>query len=158
AGPQAAELQLSLAELRARRAELSGRIRAEEAERGRLQARIAALSERLARTSESLAGHLVARGELDRTIADTEAAYGKVPRPRRSLSPLHDNTIKKVEMLDQQRSGKEGNGARAGTVTPVTGMAQPFPINSARQGLLHSVCRVTAEFTFELHTHQLCKK
>uniref|UniRef100_A0A8D0FYA3 SSNA1 protein n=1 Tax=Strix occidentalis caurina TaxID=311401 RepID=A0A8D0FYA3_STROC len=79
-----AELREGLAELRARREELSGRIRAEEAERGRLQARIAALSERLARTSESLAGHLVARGELDRTIAETEAAYGKVPRPRRS--------------------------------------------------------------------------
>ncbi|XP_054704505.1 uncharacterized protein LOC129215439 isoform X2 [Grus americana] len=79
-----AELQEGLAELRARREELSGRIREEEAERGRLQGRIWALTERLAGTSESLARHLVARGELDRTIAETEAAYGKVPpaRPR----------------------------------------------------------------------------
>lgn len=67
-----------LAELRARREELSGRIRDEEAERARLQGRIWALTERLARTSESLARNLAARSELDRTIAETEAAYGKV--------------------------------------------------------------------------------
>uniref|UniRef100_A0A8B9NBK7 SSNA1 protein n=1 Tax=Accipiter nisus TaxID=211598 RepID=A0A8B9NBK7_9AVES len=72
-----AELREGLAELRARREELSGRIREEEAERSRLQGRIGALTERLARTSESLARHLAARGELDRTIAETEAAYGK---------------------------------------------------------------------------------
>ncbi|RLW00445.1 hypothetical protein DV515_00008925, partial [Chloebia gouldiae] len=45
-----------LSELRARRDELSGRIRAEEVERGRLQARIATLTRRLSDTSESLAG------------------------------------------------------------------------------------------------------
>lgn len=69
-----------LAELRARREELSGRIREEEAERRRLQDRLWALTQRLARTSESLARHLAARGELDRTIAETEEAYGKVRR------------------------------------------------------------------------------
>ncbi|XP_054076684.1 microtubule nucleation factor SSNA1 isoform X2 [Rissa tridactyla] len=73
-----AELQEALAELRARREELSGRIREEEAERGRLQGRLWALTQRLARTSESLARNLAARGELDRTIAETEAAYGKI--------------------------------------------------------------------------------
>ncbi|NXL43876.1 SSNA1 protein, partial [Podilymbus podiceps] len=74
-----------LAELRARREELSGRIREEEAERSRLQSRIWALTERLARTSESLARHLVARGELDRTIAETEAAYGKILESSQTL-------------------------------------------------------------------------
>ncbi|XP_054076683.1 microtubule nucleation factor SSNA1 isoform X1 [Rissa tridactyla] len=77
-----AELQEALAELRARREELSGRIREEEAERGRLQGRLWALTQRLARTSESLARNLAARGELDRTIAETEAAYGKVTPAR----------------------------------------------------------------------------
>ncbi|XP_035197514.1 Sjoegren syndrome nuclear autoantigen 1-like isoform X3 [Oxyura jamaicensis] len=72
-----AALLEGLAELRARRDELSGRIREEEAERGRLQARLGALSQRLARTNESLAGHLAARSELDRSIAETETAYGK---------------------------------------------------------------------------------
>ncbi|KAI1232039.1 hypothetical protein IHE44_0007088 [Lamprotornis superbus] len=51
-----AALREGLSELRARRDELSGRIRDEEAERGRLQARIAILSRRLSETSESLAG------------------------------------------------------------------------------------------------------
>ncbi|KAM6047838.1 uncharacterized protein VSU04_012834 isoform 3-T3 [Chlamydotis macqueenii] len=72
-----AELREGLAELRARREELDGRIREEEAERSRLQGRIWALTERLVGTSESLARNLAARSELDRTIAETEAAYGK---------------------------------------------------------------------------------
>ncbi|NXD66723.1 SSNA1 protein, partial [Eolophus roseicapillus] len=67
-----------LAELRARRDELSGRIQEQEAERSRLQRRIWALTERLAGTSESLARDLAARAELDRTIAETEVAYGQV--------------------------------------------------------------------------------
>eukprot|EP00075_Anas_platyrhynchos_P037500 XP_027326753.1 Sjoegren syndrome nuclear autoantigen 1 isoform X2 [Anas platyrhynchos] len=81
-----AALLEGLAELRARRDELSERIREEEAERGRLQARLGALSQRLARTNESLAGHLAARSELDRSIAETEAAYGK-PMSCRTPSP-----------------------------------------------------------------------
>ncbi|NXW47835.1 SSNA1 protein, partial [Nyctiprogne leucopyga] len=73
-----AELEEGLAELRARREELNGRIQAEEAEQRRLQGRLWALTERLARTNESLARNMVARGELDRTIAETEAAYSKI--------------------------------------------------------------------------------
>lgn len=60
-----AALLEGLAELRARRDELSGRIREEEAERERLQSRIAALTERLARSSERTARHLAARRQLD---------------------------------------------------------------------------------------------
>ncbi|NXS34618.1 SSNA1 protein, partial [Pomatostomus ruficeps] len=67
-----------LSELRARREELSGRIRAEEAERGRLQARIAALSRRLSDTSESLAGLRSARAHIDRTIAEMDTASGQI--------------------------------------------------------------------------------
>ncbi|XP_035197513.1 Sjoegren syndrome nuclear autoantigen 1-like isoform X2 [Oxyura jamaicensis] len=80
-----AALLEGLAELRARRDELSGRIREEEAERGRLQARLGALSQRLARTNESLAGHLAARSELDRSIAETETAYGKILESSQTL-------------------------------------------------------------------------
>ncbi|NXQ86096.1 SSNA1 protein, partial [Nyctibius grandis] len=74
-----------LAELRARREELNGRIREEEAERSRLQGRIWELTERLARTSESLAKHLVARSELDRTIAESEEAYDKILESSQTL-------------------------------------------------------------------------
>ncbi|NXX18987.1 SSNA1 protein, partial [Podargus strigoides] len=74
-----------LAELRARREELSGRIREEEAERSRLQGQIWTLTEQLARTSESLARHLATRGELDRTIAETEAAYSKILESSQAL-------------------------------------------------------------------------
>ncbi|NXI25750.1 SSNA1 protein, partial [Zosterops hypoxanthus] len=67
-----------LSELRARRDELSGRIRSEEAERGRLQARIATLSRRLSETSESLAGLRSARAHIDRTISEIDTASGKI--------------------------------------------------------------------------------
>ncbi|NWZ72442.1 SSNA1 protein, partial [Acrocephalus arundinaceus] len=71
-------LREGLSELRARRDELTGRIRAEEAERGRLQARIATLSRRLSDTSESLAGLRSARAHIDRTISEIDAASGKI--------------------------------------------------------------------------------
>ncbi|NWY96858.1 SSNA1 protein, partial [Loxia curvirostra] len=71
-------LQEGLSELRARRDELSGRIQAEEAERGRLQARIATLSRRLSDTSESLAGLRSTRAHIDRTIAEMDLASGEI--------------------------------------------------------------------------------
>ncbi|NXV83161.1 SSNA1 protein, partial [Atlantisia rogersi] len=74
-----------LAELRARREELSGRIREEEAERRRLQRRIWELTEQLASTNESLARLLVTRSEMDKTIAETEAAYGKILESSQTL-------------------------------------------------------------------------
>ncbi|NWI03866.1 SSNA1 protein, partial [Tichodroma muraria] len=71
-------LREGLSELRARRDELSGRIRAEEAERHRLQARIVTLSRRLSDTSESLAGLRSARAHIDRTIAEIDTASGQI--------------------------------------------------------------------------------
>uniref|UniRef100_A0A8C3QZ66 SSNA1 protein n=1 Tax=Cyanoderma ruficeps TaxID=181631 RepID=A0A8C3QZ66_9PASS len=86
-----AALQDGLQELRARRDELSGRIRSEEAERVRLQARIATLSRRLSDTSESLAGLRSARAHIDRTIAEIDTASGKV-LTRSLLSVTRDRT------------------------------------------------------------------
>ncbi|XP_053817902.1 microtubule nucleation factor SSNA1 [Vidua macroura] len=73
-----AALREGLSELRARRDELSGRIRAEEAERDRLQARIATLSRRLSDTSENLAGLRSTRAHIDRTIAEMDIASGQI--------------------------------------------------------------------------------
>uniref|UniRef100_H0YX09 Uncharacterized protein n=1 Tax=Taeniopygia guttata TaxID=59729 RepID=H0YX09_TAEGU len=73
-----AALREGLSELRARRDELSGRIRAEEAERGRLQARIATLTRRLSDTSENLAGLRSTRAHIDRTIAEMDIASGEI--------------------------------------------------------------------------------
>ncbi|NXS67997.1 SSNA1 protein, partial [Pandion haliaetus] len=93
-----------LAELRARREELSGRIREEEAERSRLQGRIGALTERLARTTESLARHLAARGELDRTIAETEAAYGKILESSQTLLDVLKGEIGSAGKISEPQS------------------------------------------------------
>ncbi|XP_015734171.1 Sjoegren syndrome nuclear autoantigen 1 isoform X2 [Coturnix japonica] len=80
-----AALLEGLAELRARRDELSERIREEEAERERLQSRIAALTERLARSSERTARNLAAKRQLENSIAESEAAYGKILESSQTL-------------------------------------------------------------------------
>uniref|UniRef100_A0A8C9G0H6 Uncharacterized protein n=1 Tax=Pavo cristatus TaxID=9049 RepID=A0A8C9G0H6_PAVCR len=105
-----AALLEALAELRARRDELSERIREEEAERGRLQSRIAALTERLARSSERTAWHLAARRQLDASIAESEAAYGKV-RPSGIGAATFLNAVWKgrrcKEVLQEPKVGGE---------------------------------------------------
>ncbi|KAM9521887.1 uncharacterized protein ACIB01_015852 [Guaruba guarouba] len=103
-----AELRDGLAELRARREELSGRIRAQEAERSRLQRRIWALSERLAGTGESLARDLAARAELDRTIAETEVAYGQILESSQTLlDTLEEEPGNAGKGREQQGTSKE---------------------------------------------------
>ncbi|NXE46391.1 SSNA1 protein, partial [Casuarius casuarius] len=74
-----------MAELRARRDELARLIQGEEAERSRLQGEIWALTEKLARTNESLARKMATRNDFDRTIAETEAAYGKILESSQTL-------------------------------------------------------------------------
>ncbi|NXE24158.1 SSNA1 protein, partial [Ardeotis kori] len=93
-----------LAELRARREELDGRIREEEAERSRLQGRIWALTERLVRTSESLARNLAARSEMDRTIAETEAAYGKIVESSQTLLDAEKEEIENAGKASEPQS------------------------------------------------------
>ncbi|XP_067165444.1 microtubule nucleation factor SSNA1 [Apteryx mantelli] len=79
------ELDAGMAELRARRDELARLIQSEEEERSRLQGEIWALTEKLARTNESLARKMATRNDFDRTIAETEAAYGKILESSQTL-------------------------------------------------------------------------
>lgn len=65
-------------ELFFKRDELNKQIQQEEEEKTRLQHDIRVLTEKLSRVSESLDRRLTTRNELDRTIAETEAAYMKV--------------------------------------------------------------------------------
>lgn len=65
-------------ELFLKRDELNKQIQQEEEEKTRLQHDIRVLTEKLNRVSESLDHRLTTRSELDRTIAETEAAYMKV--------------------------------------------------------------------------------
>ncbi|KAM9371057.1 uncharacterized protein LRP34_009378 [Phaethornis superciliosus] len=106
-----AELREGLAELRTRREEVNGRIREEEAERSRLQGRIWALTERLARTSESLARHLALRSELDRTIAETEAAYGKILESSQTLLDVLKGEIETAGKASEPQSTSKEKAA-----------------------------------------------
>lgn len=65
-------------ELCSKREELNRQIKQEEDEKDHLQHDIRVLSEKLSRVNESLSRRLTARTALDRTIAETEAAYTKV--------------------------------------------------------------------------------
>lgn len=67
--------------LHSKREDLNLRIRQEEEEKEKLQHDIRKLSEKLSRVNDSLGQRLAARANLDRTIAETEAAYTKVRVP-----------------------------------------------------------------------------
>ncbi|KAM6243932.1 microtubule nucleation factor SSNA1-like isoform 2-T2 [Porphyrio hochstetteri] len=106
------ELREGLAELRARREELSGRIREEEAERRRLQRRIWELTEQLAGTNESLARLLVTRSEMDKTIAETEAAYGKILESSQTLLDVLKKEIGNAGKTSEPQSTSKEKQAR----------------------------------------------
>ncbi|MEQ2203187.1 hypothetical protein XENOCAPTIV_026173 [Xenoophorus captivus] len=75
------ELVKCIEDLCSKREELNRQIRQEEDEKERLQHDIRVLTEKLSRVNESLAQRLATRANLDRTIAETEAAYTKVCIP-----------------------------------------------------------------------------
>ncbi|NWY05306.1 SSNA1 protein, partial [Nothoprocta ornata] len=95
-------------ELRGRRDELARLIQGEEEERGRLQGQIWALTERLARANESLARKVAARNDFDRTIAETEAAYGKILESSQTLlSVLKGETGNSSKATEPKSTSKE---------------------------------------------------
>ncbi len=61
-----------------KRDDLQRQIMIDEEEKHKLQNDIRVISEKLAKTNESLAKKISARNEFDKTIAETEAAYMKV--------------------------------------------------------------------------------
>ncbi|XP_012719611.1 Sjoegren syndrome nuclear autoantigen 1 [Fundulus heteroclitus] len=79
------ELVKCIEDLCSTRDQLNRQIRQEEDEKERLQHDIRVLSEKLSQVNESLAQRLVARANLDRTIAETEAAYTKILESSQSL-------------------------------------------------------------------------
>uniref|UniRef100_A0A087YIC0 Sjogren syndrome nuclear autoantigen 1 n=3 Tax=Poecilia TaxID=8080 RepID=A0A087YIC0_POEFO len=79
------ELVKCIEDLCSKRDELNRQIRLEEDEKERLQQDIRLLSEKLSRVNESMAQRLTTRANLDRTIAETEAAYAKILESSQSL-------------------------------------------------------------------------
>ncbi|XP_019744302.1 Sjoegren syndrome nuclear autoantigen 1-like, partial [Hippocampus comes] len=79
------ELVKCFDDLCSKREELSLQIKLEEEEKERLQHDIRSLSEKLSRVNESLAQKMAAHNTIDRTIAETEAAYTKILESSQSL-------------------------------------------------------------------------
>lgn len=69
---------LGLEDLCKRRDEIQRQITADETERTRLQREIDKFTENLNKVNDSLQRKLILRNDLDRTIAESEAAYMKV--------------------------------------------------------------------------------
>ncbi|XP_019363778.1 PREDICTED: Sjoegren syndrome nuclear autoantigen 1 homolog [Gavialis gangeticus] len=79
------EVVRCLEDLRLRRDELARQIRRDEEERERLRRDVRALGERLERVSDSLARKAEARDDLDKILAETDAAYVKILNSFRAL-------------------------------------------------------------------------
>ncbi|XP_071774875.1 microtubule nucleation factor SSNA1 [Centroberyx gerrardi] len=79
------ELVKCMEEMCSKQDELNRQIQQEEEEKVRLQHDIRVLTEKLSRVNESLAKRLAARATLDRTIAETEAAYMKILESSQTL-------------------------------------------------------------------------
>ncbi|KAM8796670.1 microtubule nucleation factor SSNA1 [Eudromia elegans] len=102
------ELGAGMEELRGRRDELARLIQGEEEERSRLQGQIWALTEKLARTNESLARKVAARNDFERTIAETEAAYSKILESSQTLlSVLKGETGNTSKATEPKSTSKE---------------------------------------------------
>lgn len=69
---------IGLEDLCKRREDIQRQINSDEAERTKLQRELDQLTEKLNRVNDSLQKKLVLCNELDRTIAESEAAYMKV--------------------------------------------------------------------------------
>ncbi|XP_034565142.1 Sjoegren syndrome nuclear autoantigen 1 [Notolabrus celidotus] len=79
------ELVKCIEDMSSKRDELNRQIKQEEEEKERLRHDIHILSEKLNRVEQSLSHRLTARATLDRTIAETEAAYTKILESSQSL-------------------------------------------------------------------------
>nr|ADO28195.1 sjoegren syndrome nuclear autoantigen 1-like protein [Ictalurus furcatus] len=99
------ELVKCIEELFLKRDELNKQIQQEEEEKTRLQHDIRVLTEKLNRVSESLDHRLTTRSELDRTIAEAEAAYMKILESSQTLlSVLKKETGNLSKATDPRRS------------------------------------------------------
>ncbi|XP_029985914.1 Sjoegren syndrome nuclear autoantigen 1 homolog [Sphaeramia orbicularis] len=79
------ELVKCIEDLHSRRDELNRQINQEEEERERLQHDIGVLTEKLSRVNDSLTHRLSTRATLERTIAESQAAYTKILESSQSL-------------------------------------------------------------------------
>lgn len=72
-------------ELRRKREEICDQILVEQEEKVKIQNDLHILSERLGRVSDNLTQKMATRDEFDRTIAETESAYGKILESSQTL-------------------------------------------------------------------------
>ncbi|NXG02141.1 SSNA1 protein, partial [Sakesphorus luctuosus] len=79
------ELVKCIEDLCMQREELSKQIQQAEEERNKLQHEIQVLSEQLDHVCETLAQKVASRNELDKILAETEAAYMKILDSSRTL-------------------------------------------------------------------------
>ncbi|KAG7314810.1 hypothetical protein KOW79_022113 [Hemibagrus wyckioides] len=101
------ELVKCIEELFFKRDELNKQIQQEEEEKTRLQHDIRVLTEKLSRVCESLDRRLTTRNELDRTIAETEAAYMKILESSQTLLSVLKKETGNLTKATEPRSTRD---------------------------------------------------
>ncbi|XP_023556107.1 Sjoegren syndrome nuclear autoantigen 1 isoform X1 [Octodon degus] len=104
------ELVMYIEELCQKRGELYQQIQQEEEEKERLQGEVRQLTEKLTCVDESLQLKIASLNDLDRTIAETEAAYLKVGLPASACAPRRRVGL---ERRDLGRRGRPSAALRA---------------------------------------------
>uniref|UniRef100_A0A7S0L911 Uncharacterized protein n=1 Tax=Coccolithus braarudii TaxID=221442 RepID=A0A7S0L911_9EUKA len=79
------ELVRCIEDLREKREEVNRSIAKDEEEKAKIQNDLRILTERLARINDNLARKIASRNEYDKTIQETEAAYGKIMESSQTL-------------------------------------------------------------------------
>ncbi|KAF7688552.1 Sjoegren syndrome nuclear autoantigen 1 [Silurus meridionalis] len=101
------ELVKCIEELNFRRDELNKQIQYEEEEKTRLQHDIRVLTEKLNRVSESLDRRLATRNELEKTVAETEAAYMKILESSQTLLSVLKKETGNLSKATEPRNSKD---------------------------------------------------
>ncbi|NXK93388.1 SSNA1 protein, partial [Formicarius rufipectus] len=99
------ELVRCIEDLSMQREELSKEIQQAEEERNKLQHEIQALSEQLEHVCENLAQKVASRNELDKILAETEAAYMKILDSSRTLLTVLKKEVGSLRHLPDLKHG-----------------------------------------------------
>lgn len=100
-------MKKGIEDLCTKRDDLQRQIMIDEEEKHKLQNDIRVISEKLAKTNESLAKKISARNEFDKTIAETEAAYMKILESSQTLLNVlkretHSNSKQDINYLREE--------------------------------------------------------
>ncbi|NWX85356.1 SSNA1 protein, partial [Nothoprocta pentlandii] len=98
------ELVKCIEDLSLQKEELNKQIQQAEEEKSKLQHQIQVLNEQLERVCEDLAQKVASRNELDKILAETEAAYMKILDSSRTLLSVLKKEVGSLKSMPEMKS------------------------------------------------------